>query len=78
MEALTAVFHKIHTSDLPDAARTRITEHLDEVLASYIIDDRILTRIDDPSKPMHIRAFMLLSMCTPEVLPEGKASTLAR
>jgi len=78
MAAVTAVYHKIKGSHLDDSLKTRVTARLDELLASYIIDDHILDKIDDPGRPLHVRAFMLLTMCTPEVLPEGKASHLAR
>lgn len=78
MQAITKVVSRVHGSGLEDGLKSRITERLDELLASYIVDDRILERVDDPSRPLHIRAFMLLAMCTPEMLPEGKASQLAR
>ncbi len=78
MQTITAVFHKVRVSGLEDGLKSRITGRLDELLASYIVDDRILERVDDPSRPLHVRAFMLLAMCTPEMLPEGKASQLAR
>jgi hypothetical protein len=78
MAAVTAVYHKIKGSNLDDGLKTRVTARLDELLASYIVDDHILDKIDDPGRPLHVRAFMLLTMCTPEVLPEGKASHLAR
>ncbi len=78
MQTLTTVVRKVRDSNLEGGLKTRIAGHLDELLASYIVDDRILERVDDPSRPLHVRAFMLLSMCTPEMLPEGKASQLAR
>lgn len=78
MQTITSVFHKVRGSGIEDTLKSRITGRLDELLASYIVDDRILERVDDPSRPLHVRAFMLLSMCTPEMLPEGKASQLAR
>lgn len=78
METITTVFHKVQKSALDDGFKARIGGRLDELLAHYITTDHILERIDDPSRPLHIRAFMLLSMCTPEMLPEGKASQLAR
>jgi len=78
MQTLTTVVRKVRDSGLDDALKSRISDRLDELLASYIVDDRILERVDDPSRPLHVRAFMLLSMCTPEMLPEGKASQLAR
>lgn len=78
METITTVVRKVRDSGLDDGFKARIAGRLDELLASYIVDDRILERVDDPSRPLHVRAFMLLSMCTPEMLPEGKASQLAR
>ncbi|EDP63154.1 hypothetical protein BAL199_30292 [alpha proteobacterium BAL199] len=78
METITTVYYKVQQSGLEDGFKARIGNRLDELLAHYIVDDHILEKIDDPSRPLHVRAFMLLSMCTPEMLPEGKASQLAR
>ncbi|MBO6560062.1 MAG: hypothetical protein JJ959_05970 [Nisaea sp.] len=78
MEKVTSIFYRIQNSNLPDARKQQLTQHLDELLATYIVDGRILDRVDDPDKPLHIRAFMLVSMCQPEMLPDGKASKLAR
>lgn len=78
MEKVTSIFYRINNSNLPDARKQQLTRHLDELLATYIVEGRILDRVDDPDKPLHIRAFMLVSMCQPEMLPDGKASKLAR
>ncbi|WP_420404585.1 hypothetical protein [Nisaea sp.] len=78
MEKVTSIFYRIQNSNLPDGRKQQLTQHLDELLATYIVDGRILDRVDDPDKPLHIRAFMLVSMCQPEMLPDGKASKLAR
>lgn len=78
MEKITSIFYRIQKSNLPDARKQQLTQHLDELLASYVVDGKILDRLDDPNKPLHIRAFMLVSMCQPEMLPDGKASKLAR
>src|SRR3546814_10807029 len=73
MQAITKVVGRVRGSTLDEGLKTRISERLDELLASYIVEDRILERVDDPSRPLHVRAFMLLAMCTPEMLPEGRA-----
>ena len=78
MQTITKVVRQVRGSGLDDGLKSRIAGRPDEQLASYIVDDRILERVDDPSRPLHVRAFMLLAMCTPEMLPEGKASQLAR
>lgn len=78
MEQVTAVYNRIKESGLDEARREQFTERLDDLLASYIVDGQILQKIDNPDRPLHIRAFMLVGMCQPEMLPEGKASNLAR
>ena len=63
---------------MPESRKEQLTNRLDELLASYIVDGQILQKIDNPDRPLHIRAFMLVNMCQPEILPKGKASDLAR
>ena len=55
MQTITAVFHKVRESTLEDGLKYRITGRLDELLASYIVDDRILERVDEP-EPSAARA----------------------
>ncbi len=78
MQTVTAVYHKFQDSSIDAVLKNKIVRRLDELLARYITEDRILEKVDDPKRPLHVRAFMLLSMCTPEMLPEGQASKLAR
>ena len=78
MQTLTAVYNKFLASSLDAALKDRIVRRLDELLARYIKEDKILDKVDDPDRPLHVRAFMLLSMCSPDMLPEGEASKLAR
>lgn len=78
MQTVTAVYRKFKDSSIDAALKSRIINRLDELLARYITEDKILDRVDDPSRPLHIRAFMLLAMCSPDMLPEGQASKLAR
>ncbi len=78
MEQITSAFYRIQESNLEDTRKDQIMSRLDELLASYIVDGKILEKIDNPDRPLHIRAFMLVGMCQPEMLPKGKASDLAR
>jgi hypothetical protein len=78
MEKVTSIFYKIRDSALPDERKTKLVERLDELLASYIVEDKILDKLDNPDRPLHIRAFMLVSMCQPTMLPRGKAAKLAQ
>ncbi|MDF1791342.1 MAG: hypothetical protein P1U88_05490 [Thalassobaculaceae bacterium] len=78
MQTVTAVFRKFQDSSIDAVLKNRIVKRLDELLARYITEDKILEKVDDPKRPLHVRAFMLLSMCSPDMLPEGQASKLAR
>lgn len=78
MEKVTSIFNHIKASHLPEDRKKRLTERLDELLAAYIVNGKILDKLNNPEKPLHIRAFMLVNMVQPEMLPRGKASALAR
>lgn len=78
MQKLTSIYYRVEKSRLPDDRKERLTKHLDDLLASYIVDGKILDKVNNPERPLHIRANMLLSMVQPDMLPSGRASALAR
>lgn len=78
MQKLTSIYNRIKNSALPEDAKQKLAQRLDDLLASYIVDGKILDKINNPERPLHVRAFMLVSMVQPEMLPRGKASSLAR
>ena len=78
MEQITSSFYQIEKSQLEQALKDKITARLDDILASYLEESKIIEKIDNPSRPMHLRAMMLVSMCQSEMLPAGKASNIAR
>ena len=78
MEQITSSFYQIEKSQLEQALKDKITARLDDILASYLEESKIIEKIDNPSRPMHLRAMMLVGMCQSEMLPRGKASNIAR
>ena len=78
MEQITSSFHQIEKSQLDQELKGKITAKLDDILASYLEKSKIIEKIDNPSRPMHLRAMMLVGMCQSEMLPKGKASNIAR
>lgn len=78
MQKTTAIYYRVEQSGLADEQKERLTARLDELLATYIVDGKILDKVNSPERPLHVRAAMLLSMVQPEMLPKGKASALAR
>ena len=78
MEQITSSFYQIEKSQLDQELKDKITAKLDDILASYLEESKIIEKIDNPSRPMHLRAMMLVGMCQSEMLPKGKASNIAR
>ncbi|MEC7973648.1 MAG: hypothetical protein VX987_13215 [Pseudomonadota bacterium] len=78
MEQITSSFYQIEKSQLDPELKEKITAKLDEILAAYLEESKIIEKIDNPSRPMHLRAMMLVGMCQSEMLPKGKASNIAR
>ncbi len=73
MQKMTSIFHRIDKSNLPEERKETLKSRLDDLLASYIVDAKILDKLDNPERPLHIRARMLVSMVQPEMLPNGRA-----
>lgn len=78
MRKITSIYYRIDQSSLPDEQKEKLKTRLDDLLASYIVDGKILDKVDNPERPLHVRARMLVSMVQPEMLPNGRASSLAR
>lgn len=78
MRAVTNLFYQIRDSGLADEQKKWLTDHLDTLLYKYVVEAKILERVDDPNRPLHLRAKMLMSMCLPDMLPPGKAVEAAR
>ncbi len=78
MRKITSIYYRIEQSSLPDDQKDKLKTRLDDLLTSYLIDGKLLEKLDNPERPLHIRARMLVSMVQPEMLPNGRASSLAR
>jgi hypothetical protein len=78
MRAVTNLFYQIRDSGLDDTHKQPLATHLDTLLYKYVVEAKILERVDDPNRPLHLRARMLMSMCLPDMLPPGKAVEAAR
>jgi hypothetical protein len=78
MQQVTSSFYQIEKSIIDDEQKQKILTNLDKLLFSYIEESKIMTKIDNPDRPMHLRALMLVGMCQAEMLPRGKASEIPR
>ena len=64
--------------NLPAAARRGLEEFIDGMLCAYLIDGRVIEKIDNPKLPLRKRAYMLVKFCSSGVLIEGKSAGQAR
>ena len=78
MAGITQVWGEIRGSALPTEHVERICTRLDELLVQFVKSERILEKINDPSRPLRMRTMMLMKLCLPTSLPPGNASNLAR
>ncbi len=61
----------------PDVAGA-VKSRLDDLLYDYVVKGKIIEQMDNPERKLHMRAFLLMKMCMPDVLPDGKAIAVAR
>ncbi|MEW5726632.1 MAG: hypothetical protein AB1918_02290 [Pseudomonadota bacterium] len=76
--AATNAFNAATQSALPDPVKHKVAEHIDGVLERYLVDEKIIDKLDDPGSPLRDRAVRLVKFCGAGVLPEGKALARAR
>jgi hypothetical protein len=65
-------------SPFPANLRAKLTDHIDQVLERYLIDEQIIEKLDHQDAPLRDRAIRLVHFCAAGVLPEGRAMNRAR
>ncbi|WP_207480405.1 hypothetical protein [Arenibaculum pallidiluteum] len=78
LERLTALYETAAGSPLEPQTRRRVADGIDAMIASYIVNQRVVERLDNPGDPLRHRAIRLMQMCTPGVLTSQRALTIVR
>ena len=79
MRAVTGLYRAIEgCAGIAPESATVMNKRLDDLLFDYVVKGRIVEQMDNPGWKLHTRAFLLMQMCMPDVLPDGKAITVAR
>jgi len=78
MTTVTVMNDALQASKLSDEQKQRIGDKLDEGLADYLVREKVIERIDNPSLHLRKRAYMLVQFCSSGVLIEGKSASMAR
>ena len=68
----------LEASVVPDDKKKEIGGKLDDGLADYLVREKVIERIDNPSLHLRKRAYMLVQFCSSGVLIEGKSANMAR
>jgi hypothetical protein len=74
----TNAYRAMASSPYPSALKKTIAALIDGVLEHYLVDQKIIEKLDDPNGHLRDRALRLVHFCAAGVLPEGKALTRAR
>ena len=79
MRAVTSLYRAVEGCvGLPPESAQAIARQLDTLLFEYVVKGKIVEQMDNPAWKLHTRAFLLMQMCMSDVLPDGKAVSVAR
>lgn len=78
LEALTALYGEVVASPLPEPMRSELADALDGLLVGYIVGNKVVERLDNPSDLLRHRANRLMQLCAPGTLQSRKALAIVR
>ncbi|MFM2044258.1 MAG: hypothetical protein RLY86_2834 [Pseudomonadota bacterium] len=78
MQTLATIYSTMVASDIPVEERTAFADRLDGLIADYIVANKIIEKLDDPSAPLRIRALRLMQFAANDILSSPKARRMVR
>lgn len=78
MQAMASLYTAVDNAKLPDDVRPAMADRIDEMVASYILQAKVIERLDDPSASLRIRATRLMQFAANDVLSSPKARRMVR
>lgn len=78
IHAAKKLFDAVGSSGLSRDDVASVSARIDALLHDFIVRERVFEKIDDPKRPLRLRAFMLLQFCGPDTLPDGRAKETAK
>lgn len=73
LRMITAIYRRVNDAGIPQPSRQEIRNHIDHLLNDFITGSRIVSRIQNFDRPLHVRALMLLGLCGADMMPDGAA-----
>lgn len=78
LEGLTRLYRQVADSSAPEPLRTMLAENIDDLLCAYIVNSRVVERLDNPEDTLRHRANRLMQLCAPGTLQSRKALDIVR
>ncbi|GAA0590425.1 hypothetical protein [Caenispirillum bisanense] len=78
LAAIGTLQRALRGTALPPQLRDALVDRLDTLVARYLVQERVIERLDDPTDSLRIRAKRLVHFVASGLLIEGKAMALAR
>jgi len=78
LEHLTELYVEVLGASAPEALRVQIADNIDSLLCSYIVNSRVVERLDNPDDILRHRANRLMQLCAPGTLRSRKALDIVR
>ncbi len=71
-------FNAVMAAPYAQDIKQPVLSHIDRLLDEYLVEEKIIERLDHPGSALRDRALRLVQFCSSGVLPEGRALTRAR
>ncbi|HYC03816.1 MAG TPA: hypothetical protein VED40_11005 [Azospirillaceae bacterium] len=78
MQSMAGLYTAMANSAFPENDRLRMASTLDDMVADYIVQSRVIEKLDDPSAHLRIRATRLVQFAATDVLSSPKARRIVR
>lgn len=78
MQRITSLHTRLEEAPLPDAERQILCDRLDAMVASFVIEGKLVEKLDDPNLSLRDRAVRLVQTCASGVLTRPKALEIFR
>lgn len=78
MQRVAGLYARLQLSTLPNPGRQELTDHIDALVADFVVEGKLVERLDDPMSSLRQRAVRLAQFCASDVLTKPKAHSLFR
>ncbi|MBF0392190.1 MAG: hypothetical protein HQL38_05870, partial [Alphaproteobacteria bacterium] len=78
LRLVTAIHTLFEKAPLPERVRDAVRSRMDQIMAEYLVTEKIIEKLDRNEDPLRLRATRLLQFCASGLLIEGRSSDITR